>query len=57
MDRIETLKLIKSEIRKLDSNNAHKEIAPKLADPNDAVILPEQRKYEKAQTLMDDKKQ
>lgn len=56
MDHIQTVEMVKSEIHSLD-NNAHKEVARKLADPNDAVIPREQRIYEMAQKMMDDQKQ
>lgn len=51
MDHLETVKLIKSDLLGLDSN-AHKEIARKLADPNDAVIPLERRMYEGAQKMI-----
>ena len=50
MDHIETVKDIKSDLLELD-REAHKEIARKLADPNDAVIPSERQSYERVQNL------
>lgn len=44
MDYIQTIEMVKSEIYSLD-NNAHKEVAQKFADLNDAVNPREQRIY------------
>lgn len=56
MDHIETVNDIKSDLLELDSK-AHKEIARKLADPNDAVIPSERQNYERVQKFIDGKKQ
>lgn len=58
MDHIETVKDIKSDLQGLDSK-AHKEIARKLADPNDAVrVIPYERQiYEISQKSIEGKRE
>ena len=56
IDHIETVKDIKSDLLELDSK-AHKEIARRLADPNDTVIPSERHSYERVQKIINGKRQ
>lgn len=53
MDHIETINEFKSDLQELDSK-AHREIARKLADPNDAVIPYERQRFGRAKKTIDD---
>lgn len=56
LDHIETVKDIKSDLLELDSK-AHKEIARRLADPNDTIIPSERHSYERVQKIINGKRQ